>query len=336
MARKNTRPTIKQVAQLAGVSPMTVSKTLTNKMGVAASTRKMVQAAAKKLHYTPNELARSFRNSRSNTLGVIMADSFEEVFTTLFHGIESAAETAGFSLLLSNAHKDPEKEQAIIQLLVGRRMDGLIITSPMFFGGDQIKMLSDNRLPFVVTMRSHPNPLVPTVRSNNTRGAMDTIRYLAKTQSRHFLFLALDTMFTSSEERMAGWKAGLAEFGLGWNPEQVVYCQPSIEAGKQLMHQCLQGGHKFDTVVCGCDTIAIGAMEALLDSGVAIPDQVRITGFDDIPLAAHVRVPLTTVRQPLADIGKTGTELLLDYIDNPLAEPRQVILEGEFIVRAST
>lgn len=329
------RATMREVAKLAGVSPMTVSNALSNKPGVAAETRRLVLEAAKKLHYTPNMLAKSFRTDRTNTIGVITSSNFEEVFSRLFHGIESSAAEAGYSCILANTQHNIKKEREVIELLVGKRVDGLIITSPLFFGNREMRLLEGMGIPYVTTMRTHKNPNVSTVQNNNHKGGFEMVDYLIRTGSKRFLFIALDDRFSSSAERVQGWREALEAHNLSVDKMPLVHCEPIIEMGAEIMRQHLSKKRSWDTVVCGCDTIAVGAMDALIRAGVAIPEQVRITGYDDIPMAGYLRVPLTTVHQPLQSIGQASVRILAEMIKDRSAGAQQVTINGKLIIRDS-
>ncbi len=336
MGETAKRATMRQVAKLVGVSAMTVSKALGNKTGVSEETRKRVLAAAEQLRYTPNMLAKCFRTDQTNTIGVIMSSNFEEVFTILFRGIESEAAAHGLSTLVATSGEDFGKKEEIIQLLVGKRVDGIVLTSPHIFTERERLLLENAGIPYVLAIRSSQDTSISTVVNNNYMGGFAMVDYLAGTGSRRFLFLALTQQRCSSRERLLGWSEGLAAHNLEIKPQNISYVEPTVDCGYEQMRRHLARGRKWDTVVCGSDQIAVGAMEALLEAGIEIPGQIRISGYDGIPLSAYLRIPLTTIQQPLYEIGQTSMRLLAAKIADPATSPQQVVINGKLVVRKST
>ena len=336
MNTSDKRVTIRQVARLAGVSAMTVSKALNGKPGIAAETRERVLAAAKELRYTPNLLAKSFRTARTNTIGVIMSSSFETVFTMLLDGIEEAAAEAGYSILLATTRDDLDAEMAIIESMVRKRVDGLILTSSMVFSEKQRLLLERLGVPYILTVRSYADPTVTTVHNDNYQGSFGLVDYLAKTGSRRFLFLSMLENRCSTTERIRGWTDALKANGLRFAPGSLVYLDHVEAAGYEATAARFAKGLPYDAIVCATDLIALGAINALRDKRIEIPRQVRVAGFNGIPLCPYFRVPLTTVEQPLYEIGKTGMRLLAEKISNPAAPPQKVVLENRLVIRQST
>lgn len=337
MADNAKRATMRQVAERAGVSAMTVSKALGGKPGVSEETRKRILAIASELRYTPNMLATSFRTNHTNTIGIVMSPNLEEVFAMLFRGMEAAASELGFSTLVATSGEELPRMEEVVRLLVGRRVDGLLLTSPQLFTDKERRIIEKTGVPYVLAVRSCDDTSVSSVVNNNYMGGYGMVDYLAGSGSRRFLLLALTRQRCSSQERLRGWLDALRDHGLKAEPELVEYAEPTVESGRELMRRHLGRKRlKFDTVVCGSDLIALGAMTALLEAGVSIPGQVRVSGYDGIPLSAHLRIPLTTVQQPLYEIGRTGMQLLAEKIRNPTAPAQQVTINGKLVIREST
>lgn len=336
MEQPPKRSTMRQIAKLAGVSAMTVSKALAGKSGVSEENRRRILELAKQLDYTPNMLAKSFRTDRTNTIGVIMSSTMETVFTILFQGIEAAANEMGYSLLVSTTTDNAEREREIMSLLAGRRVDGIITTGAMPFSAKQKAFLDKLGIPYVLTVRSYPDPTVTTVLNNNYVGAHSLVDYLVRTGSKRFLFLAMDNERSSSRDRVRGWGDALSAHGVSSPADRLHHVEPSIAGGYAEMRAVLRKTPRFDTVVCGNDLIAIGAMEALVEAGIAIPGKVRLAGYDGIPLSGYLRVPLTTIEQPLFEIGHMGLCLLAKRIEDPLAPAQQVLVNSRLVIRSST
>lgn len=330
------RSTMRQIAKLAGVSAMTVSKALAGKSGVSENNRLRILDIANQLGYTPNMLAKSFRTDRTNTIGVIMSSTMETVFTILFQGIEAAAKELGYSLLVSTTADTPECEREIVSLLAGRRVDGVITTSPMPFCAEQKAFLDKLGIPYVLTVRSYSDPAVTTVLNNNYTGARTLVDHLVDTGGKRFLLLAMDNERSSSRDRVRGWLDSLKSHAIAVPDDRLIHVDPSIAGGYSTMNAILRKAPRFDTVVCGNDLIAIGAMESLIEHGIDIPGKVRLAGYDGIPLSGYLRVPLTTVEQPLFDIGHTGLCLLAKKIEDPSVPAQQVLINSKLVLRAST
>ena len=336
MDETGKRSTMRQVAKMVGVSAMTVSKALGNKPGVSDETRKRILEAAEKLRYTPNMLARSFRTDRTNTIGVIMSSNFEEVFTMLFRGIESVAAEYGFSTLVATSGEDLARKEEVVQMLVGKRVDGLVLTSPQLFTDKERRLLDKMNIPYVLAIRSCVDSDISTVVNNNYMGGYGMVDYLASSGSRDFLLLALTQQRCSSRDRLRGWEDALRAHKLRVKQDNIVFAEPTIECGYDLMRRHLAKKGKIDTVVCGSDLIALGAMTALLEKGIAIPSEVRVSGYDGIPLSAYLRIPLTTIQQPLYEIGQTSMRLLAEKIRNPSISAQQIVINGKLVIREST
>lgn len=336
MAKPDKKMTMKDIAAMAGVSAMTVSAALGDKPGVSLKTRERIKELANSLHYTPNSLARSFREDKTNTIGVIISSTFDTVFTMLFKGIEAVAKNEGLGILVATAEDDPKLEMNAIKMLAGKRVDGIILTSALRFDARQKVLLDQLGIPYVLTVRACKDRSLTTVLNDNYDGAFGMVDYLARTGSERFLFLAMEKQRSSSAERIRGWKAALAAHGLRPPEKQMEYVAPFIENGYEAMRAHIQRGVEWDTVVCGNDSIAIGAMKALHEAEIEIPGRIRLTGYDGLPLTDCLRVPLTTVQQPLHAIGMTAMQLLRKKIGDPATPPQQIYVKSTLVIRSSS
>lgn len=333
MAKPGKKVTMRQVAELAGVSTMTVSKALADKPGISRKTKDLVIAAAKELNYLPNALAASFRTKRTNTIGVVMAEHLLDVFPPVFRGIEAAAAAHGYSTVLGNTAHASERD--IIHMLASNLVDGIIVNSPLRFGPEERELLDAAGIPYVLTMRTHPDDQVTTVQNNNYAGAYAMVEHLVKGGARRFLFLALEDRLTCGGERLRGWTDALTAHGINPKSQRVVTTPPGIESGRQAIRAQLEKERTWDAVVCGSDTQAIGAIEELVARGIAIPGEVKVTGYDGMPMSRHLRIPLTTIQQALYEIGKTSMQLLNDRIADPSLPAQQIQITGKLVVRES-
>lgn len=328
--------TLKDVAREVGISPMAVSKALNGKGGVSPETMSRVMEAAKRLNYTPNVVAKSLRLNNTKTIGVVVSDSSQTFFAKVVKGIEDTASEHGYSIILCNTDQNYEKEKKAVQILINKRIDGLILAASMLTRREDVAFLKSFGVPFVFLIRRSESDEVDYVINDNVIGAYQMIGYLIRSGSRSIRFVNLYEESPSGKDRLAGYRKALEEAGIPYDPRLVTNVKPTIEDGYAAMRQVLDRGEPVETVFCGCDVIGVGVMEAILEKGLAIPGDVRLAAYDDIDFASYLRVPLTTVRQPKYTIGCKGTELLIEKIRNADREAQHLILKPELIIRQST
>ncbi|MGI6298693.1 MAG: LacI family DNA-binding transcriptional regulator [Saccharofermentanales bacterium] len=336
MIQTNRRTTLKDVAREAGVSAMAVSKVLNGKGGISPETSKRIREAAKKLNYQPDNIAKSLRVQETNTLGLVMGDSSQLVFAKVLRGVQDAAAAAGHSVIVANTDQDVEKEKRAVELLLRQRIDGLILAAPLRVSPEALNKLQDNGTPTVLLMRSSPGLDIDSIENDNFQGGYDIVDYLLKTGSRDIWFLSLPLASQPSQVRMRGYRQAFRDHGLTLAENQVVHCEPYIEAGAQAMTRLLDNGLKSGTICCGCDLIAVGAINVIRKRGFSVPEDFRVTGYDDIDLMDYLEVPLTTIRQPKYEIGNEGVQLLIERIQNPQRIARHLSLHSDLIIRKST
>ncbi len=329
--------TLKDIAAEAGISPTAVSKVLNSKGGISRETEERVRAIAERMGYTSNFVAKSLRTNSTRTLGVVISDSTHAFFGSVIKGAEEEAAKRGYSIILVNTNRSRETEKKAIRTLMQKRVDGLLLASSMLTQPQDAEYLDALGVPYVYLIRRSEKPDAPFVGNDNVLGAFNMVDYLLKTGSKRIHFLNMTKDSTSSAERLKGYMRALETHGVPWDPALVYNMRPDIESGYTMMRSLLDAGEAVTAVFCGCDTIAVGAMEALFEKGIAVPGEVRVCGYDDIEFAAYLRRPLTTVRQPKEVIGVKGVELLLSRVEEGAdALPPVVILKSELVVRQST
>jgi len=326
--------TLKDIARMAGVSAMTVSNALNNRYGVSEKTKKRVCEVANQLKYTPNQVAQSLRSAKTQTIGVVMSDSSQYVFSQLLRGIEHAATKVGYSILLANTDQKRAAESKAIDLLVSKRIDGLLLVAPLSTEPEDIARIQAMNVPFVFLMRTPSVPMVDYVTNDNYMGGYLGAGHLCRTRVNNVVFLALDS--ASGRDRMRGQAQCLRDNGLDISDCPVEWISPQIEEGYSAMKRILGKGYKKGTICCGCDIVAVGAIEAILENGFTIPHDFQLIGYDDFDMAPYLRTPLTTVRQPVYQIGEEGFGVLINRIDDPDSPYQSIILQPELIVRKST
>lgn len=334
MAGSARRTTLKDVALEAGVSTMSVSKALNNKHGVSEATKKRIFEAVKKLNYTPNSVAQSLRSSKTNTIGVVMSDSSPHVFSDLLQGVSKAASDSGYGVLLTNTGQDQDREKQAIDLLISKRIDGLIVAAPVKIDAGELERVISMGIPIIFMMRAPQIPGIDYVINDNYFGGIVSARHLYEKGARDFYFITMDSHV--GRERMRGYTEYLAQQNMDTSKMPVYHAKPQIQDGYDAMREILDKGITSGAVCAGCDMIAIGAMSAILNRGLRIPEDFRLMGYDDIDLAGYLRVPLTTIRQPIYDIGVQGVQLLLNRMEEPKSPYQSLVLQPQLIERHST
>lgn len=332
---QSKKTTMKDIADRLGVSVMTVSKAINHKPGISEETRQRVLEVAGEIGYVQNLVAKSLRTNRSGTLGVVLSDSSEMVTSKVLRAIEDTCDAHGCNVIVANTDHSPERERRAVDTLISKQIDGLIMVAPLLCSEADVEALRQREKPFVFLMRKNDSVALDSVINDNYLGGWQIIEHLAAEGCQRFLFLMIRDS-QSGVERMEGFKDALALRHIDIDARAILYSAPSIESAREAMAERLKRGFDFDAVVCGCDVQAVGAMDALLSAGLRIPQDVCITGYDGVELAQYLRVPLTTVNQPFYEIGRQGTEILLDrlkYRDMPV---RKIVLKSQLVCRESS
>lgn len=335
MKKTNNAVTLKDVAREVGVSAMAVSKALNGKGGVSALTEKKIFEAVKKLGYQPNVIAKSLRLANTKTLGVVVSDSSHSFFASVIKGIEETAAKEGYNIILCNTGQDYEKEKEAIDVLISKRIDGMLLAASMLTKKGDVDYLKKLGIPFVFVIRRSESDDVDYVINDNVTGAYLMTTHLITPGVEKIYFLNLYEGSPSGEDRLLGYKRALKENGIRYSSKLIKNVNPQIEDGYIAMKKLLAETDDVDTLLCGCDVIAIGAIEAIIESGRRVPDDIRVGAYDDIDFAAYLKVPLTTIRQPKYLLGQRATELLIGKIKSNSIEPEHIILQPELIIRQS-
>jgi DNA-binding LacI/PurR family transcriptional regulator len=335
LKKKNDAVTLKDIAKEVGVSAMAVSKALNGKGGVSAATEKKIQEAVKRLGYRPNIIAKSLRLANTKTLGVVVSDSSHSFFASVIKGIEETAAREGYSIILCNTDQDHDKEKKAISVLINKRIDGMLLAASMLTRVEDADYLKRFGIPFVFVIRRSESDDVDYVINDNVTGAYLMTSHLISNGSQRIYFINLYKGSPSGEDRLIGYKKALKENNIEYSPELIQNVKPQIEEGYLAMKKLLAEEDDVSTVFCGCDVIAIGAIEAILETGRRVPEDIRVGAYDDIDFAAYLKVPLTTIRQPKYLLGEKATELLIEKIKTKNSVSKHIILDPELIIRRS-
>ena len=327
---------IREVARRAGVSVGTVSNVLNRPSRVAATTRARVLAAIDDLGFVRNESARQLRVGRSHTLGLIVPDTRNPFFTDIARGVEDAAAGVGLGVLLCNSAASSGRERRALDLLEQQRVRGLLIT-PVGLRQDHLSRLHDRGVGVVLLDRRPLHQDSCSVRVDHELGGDIALSYLIGRGHRRFAYASGPLDGDACQGRHRGALRALERAGLP--PESMInLVQPelSVSSGRLAAGTLLRMDPRPTALFCANDLMAVGALHTLLRAGMRVPGDVAVLGYDDVELADAAAVPLTTVRQPRAELGRTATELVIEESESaPGHRHRHVPLAPELVVRES-
>lgn len=324
--------TIKDIARAAGVSYATVSRALNGKYGVKPSTRERVLDVARRMGYRPNAVARGLVTRRTMTIGLIVPDITNPFFPEVAAGVEDAARAAGYGVLLCNSDWQKASERQYAALLVGRRVEGIIV-APISRAEEPF----DERVPAtfpVVYVASSPRA---TARSyvviDNVRGGLLATRHLLEAGRSPVAFIG--SQERADDERFEGYRRALADRGMACDERFVRLGDMRQASGYRLLCGMIDEGNRPRAVFAENDLMALGCLQAARERGLRVPEDLAIVGFDDIPFASFPEVQLTTIRQPTYDMGRMAVDILLGGGAEAARRPeaRQVVLEPQLVVR---
>ncbi|HEV2446482.1 MAG TPA: LacI family DNA-binding transcriptional regulator [Candidatus Sulfopaludibacter sp.] len=325
---------IKDIARMARVSHSTVSRALSGKTVVNPATAARIRKIAEDAGYRASAAARSLVMGRSHTIGVVVTSIADPFVAGVVGGIEDAAESHGYAVFLANSNAEPEREVRVVRTFEERRVDGIIVTSSRV-GALYVPLMERLRVPVVLLNNQHPSQFAHSVLIDNVAGSLEATRHLACLGHRRIAYLGDRFGRQSDTERFAGYRRALEEKGLESAPELVVRGDGKPEGGLQAMAQLLALSHRPTAVFCYNDMSALGAMRQIRDAGLKIPRDMSVAGFDDLYISQYLEPPLTTVRQPMRQMGRMAMETLLHIFAGDDCA-RNLRVEGQLIVRQST
>lgn len=332
--KKPKRPTIYDLAKEAQVSYSTVSRTLSGYEFVKDSTRERVLAAAQKLGYVPNWQARSLAGGASNLIGVLVPSLGNDYIVQILHGIDEALTQSDYNLILYTTNRHQGKEATYAGTIMSGGADGLLLVAPLITD-PYLETLREQNFPYVLIDQQEEMGRSIVVNTTNWQGAYDATEYLIGLGHHRIGFLAGLPQLTSAIERLAGYKAALSDHDISFRDEYVVQGDFREQTGYEATHKLLCLAEVPTAIFAANDFSALGAIEALRECNVRIPEDISVLGFDDIPQAAVAHPKLTTVHQPLLQMGYEAAMALLEYLKDPSPNIRQITLETELVIRES-
>ena len=332
------RVRLSDVAKRAGVHTATASRALNPaaRDGVNSDTVRRVEQAARKLGYVPNTLARGLRTSRSYVVALAVPDITNALFPPIVRGAERVLSRAGYTLVLTDTNNDANTERSQIASMRARGVDGFIIATARW-SDPAVRELVASDVPTVLVNRRDADSGLPYIGGDDRHGMQLCVEHLAALGHRSILHLAGPNNTSTGRERTAAFRSALRALGRS-SAGSVVECETyTEEAGATATHDLLARGVPFTALVAANDLIAMGVVDALREHGIACPDDVSVTGYNNLSYVGRVTPPLTTVGVPLNLMGELAAEALLRWIADPAGHtPVQSLLPVEFVERATT
>lgn len=327
--------TIQDVVKLSGVSVATVSRVIHNSPNVLPATREKVLAAIRELDYRPNMLAQQFRTQRTGHVLVLLPRLGDSFYSEILKGIESVADKEGYHIFVANTNNAPEKERYYFESLIQKQTDGIIDFSASL-PREYMNEIAQQH-PVVVACRYLADAQLPNVTIDNMAAAREMTEYMLNLGHRRIAYISGNTGLALYRSRLYGYRQALEERGIAVEDELLRMADPDIQGGYEATLQLLRGAGDFTAIVTSGDTLAVGAIKALQERGLRVPEDVAVCGFDDVELSSLISPTLTTVRQPRNLIGRRSMEKMLERISgNGENIPEQIVLPYELVIRASS
>lgn len=331
---KSKAASIYDVARESGVSVFTVSAVVNKKSHVGKNLRERVEAAIRKLNYRPNLVARSLAKQRTHTIGMIVPDIANPFFPAVVRGAEDAAQRQGYNLLLCNSDDSLTKEESAIELLLLKRVDGILLTKAAEdFRPSLRQMIKEVKIPFVLVMRTYPKLTGDAVITDDYQGAYDAVRHLARAGRRRIGLISGPLKVSNAVARWQGFHDALEAVGLPFEQELVVEGDYRIESGYRAGHALLS--HRPDGIYVANHLMTVGLLKAAEEMGLRCPEDFGLVSFDDYPWLGIFRPRLTTVELPKHQLGRDAVELLIRRISGDRSRAVVRKLQTELRIRES-
>jgi LacI family repressor for deo operon, udp, cdd, tsx, nupC, and nupG len=330
-----TMATMKDVAEMAGVSTATVSRALMNPEKVSAPTRQKVEQAVLAVGYSPHALARNIKRNESRTILVIVPDICDPFFADVIQGIERTAAENGYLVLIGDCAQQNQQEKTFINLIITKQIDGmLLLGSNLPF--DASKEEQRNLPPMVMANEFAPELELPTVHIDNLTAAFEAVNYLQQLGHQRIACVAGPEKMPLCQYRLQGYIQALRRNNVAVDSQYITRGDFTYDAGAQALTTLMALPSPPTAIFCHSDVMAIGVLSQAKKMGLRIPQDLSIIGFDDIKLCQYCDPPLTTVAQPRLQIGQQAMLLLLEQLQGHSVQSGSRLLESELIIRGST
>lgn len=340
---KYVQVTIKDIARELGISPSTVSRALKDHPDISIATKKAVNELADKLNYQPNIVALNLRQKKTNTIGVIIPEIVHFFFSTVISGIEDVAYQGGYNVILAQSNESYQREMTDMKALFNSRVDGMLLSlSRETTNYDHIESIISKGVPIVFYDRMYKNPNTSNVIVDDYLGAKEAVSHLIDQGCKRIAHLEGTSKLLISEDRLRGYQDALKENNIEFNKDLIIDCPDgNFEEGKKMTKKLLEMSKPPDAIFANNDPLAMGAMMAIKESGLKIPDDIAIVGFSNWFFGELMEPSLTTVDQPGFEMGQEAARLLIKQIEMKEKDledykPETKILKTRLIIRNSS
>jgi LacI family transcriptional regulator len=328
---------LKDIAECAGVSVMTVSKVLRDAPDISAATKVRIRALAASMGYVPDSQAQGLRTRTTKLLGLIIPSVTHPIFAQIILAIEERAFELGYEIILAHTLNQPEREETCLRKLLSRRVDG-ILAAPVYRMAPTASIFEElKRCGTPLVVLGQPAPFCnqfTSVSSDDIRGSAAGTRHLLELGHRRIAFLSGPTSVPWAQERLQGYRRALRDHQVDSDDRLVFSAGTSVEDGEKAALQLLEEAPGVSAIQASSDLVAMGAARVMLNQGVRIPEDLSVVGFGNIPAAEHFRTPLTTLREPKHRLGLAAMEVMVKLIKREKAESKTI--PADLIIRAST
>lgn len=327
--------TIYDVAREANVSMATVSRVVNGNPNVKPTTRKKVLATIKQLGYRPNAVARGLASKKTTTVGAIIPDISSIFFAELARGIEDIATMYKYNMILSNSDQNKDKEMQLINTMLEKQVDGII-----FMGGDitpeHIEYFQSSSVPVVLAATYDESETIPSVNIDYEVAAYEATKFLIDNGNKQPAFIADEKDTNINKKKYEGYIRALKESSVPLNEDLIIYGDYSYHSGIKAVNQILELADRPTAIFAASDEMALGVIHGAQDKGLRVPEDIEVFGFDNTRLASMVRPTLSTIVQPMYDIGAVAMRLLTKYMNKEEVTEKKVVLPHRIEKRNST
>lgn len=328
---------IKEVAKKAGVSVATVSRVLNHPDSVAPATKERILQVINEVEYTPNWFARGLNFNKTNTIALLIPNILNPSYMEIAKGVEDVAHQKGYTTLLCNGENALEKEREYIDSLIKRRVDGIVLVSSLLENKD-VEAIKKQGTPVVLIGENRDVSEVPIVRIDCQNAAYKAVRHLLDIGYKDIAIIHGRTPEKENLRKIEGYRQALSEEGILEVNEFIIQAENIVEGGYLAAKKLVELTKRPRAIFASSDLIAFGAMDAMKDYGLCVPDDIAIVGFDNIKMSNLIEPKLTTVEKPLHKMGVVGARLLFDTMENKEvegADNREILLQSKLKIRKS-
>lgn len=329
------KTTIYDIAKAAGVSIATVSKVINGTGRISTETRERVNEIMQELDYQPSVVASALTGKSTFTIGLLIPDLANPLYAEIARSVEDRGRELGFNLVMCSTDNNPKREGNYISFLKQKRVDGIIISTGIS-NEDVLGNIVEQKIPVALVTKDMPGLNADSVKVDDFSGAYQAVKHLVDLGHRHIAFLTEDLNLQSSKERARGYRYALKEADIDAGSQFCIESVSSVQEGKRHALAMLQAEHSPTAIFASNDLLAIGVVQAAKELRLTIPWDVSVIGYDNTMLASIIDPPLTTVSQPIAQMGRQVMDLVIQEVRGEKQDKQRIVLMPELIVRQST